>query len=225
MKAFRPSVYGQVVLLIWAVAMAVVLPTWHAAWVLGALGLVRALLPPPEGAPSGPWGRKVMLLVALLALPVLLSSLAAGDRWLALALGFQTALRAVTVMAAAHIFASSVSVAELTALFEGIGLRGLGFALGVAFNLLPTVQETARNAYHAMRLRGASRRPGLRPLRLWLVTVIVGTLRHGEEIVAAAEARAFDPAGPGRIGAPRLVRADAVAVGLVLLTTAAALIW
>jgi len=220
----RPSVYGYLMLLIWAVASTVMLPGWHPVWVLGALLLGRALLGPgTRVAGSGRWWKWAAALGLLVGVPVLLAG--AEGRLAGLILGLQMALRAATVMMAAHLFASSVSVSELAALFEGVGARGLGFAVGVAFNLLPTVQETARNAYHAMRLRGAFRRPGLRAFRLLIVTIIVGTLRHGEEIVAAAEGRAFDPARAAPASAPQLAGADIGVAALALITTAAALLW
>jgi energy-coupling factor transporter transmembrane protein EcfT len=79
-------------------------------------------------------------------------------------------------------------------LLEGMRLKGLGFALGVATNMLPTIQETMQTSYQAIRMRGGFRTGKLRTLKLLLVTVIAGSLRRGDDIVSAAEARAFDPA-------------------------------
>ncbi|MGC8836992.1 MAG: energy-coupling factor transporter transmembrane component T [Anaerolineae bacterium] len=219
----RPSVYGYLLLLVWAVAATLALPDWRAAWVLGALLAVRLALGPGEEAGLRVRWRWMLILGGLVLAPWALAG--EGGRWAGFLLGLQMALRASAVLVAAHLFASAVSVAELVALFEGLGARGLGFAVGVAFNLLPTVQEIARTTYHAMRLRGAFRRPGLRAARLFLVTLVVGALRHADEIVAAAEARAFDPAGPAQARVPRPVRADAGLAVLVLVTTAAALLW
>ena len=222
--SLRPSVYGYLLLLLWAVAATLALQEWRAAWVLAALLAVRLALGAGEKEPRPRvrW-RWVAILGALLLVPWLLAG--EGGRWAGFLLGVQMALRGATVLVAAHLFASAVSVAELTALFEGLGARGLGFAVGVAFNLLPTVQEMARTTYHAMRLRGAFRRPGLRVARLFLVTLVSGALRHADEVVAAAEARAFDPAGPAPARVPRPVRADAGLALLVLMATAAALLW
>lgn len=220
----RPSVYGYVLLLIWAVAATLALSDWRAAWVLGALLAVRLFLGAQGNGPSlrVQW-RWLAILGTLLLVPWLLAG--EGGRWAGFLLGLQMALRAGTVLVAAHLFASAVSVAELTALLEGLGTRGLGFAVGVAFNLLPTVQEMARTTYHAMRLRGAFRRPGPRVARLFLVTLVVGALHHADEIVAAAEARAFDPEEPVPVKVPRPARADAGLVVLVLVATVAALLW
>ncbi|MGQ9586444.1 MAG: energy-coupling factor transporter transmembrane component T [Anaerolineae bacterium] len=219
-----PSVYGHLGLFLWALAATILLPGWLPAWVLGALLVAHLLLRAvgPMPAPRQLW-RWAFLLAFLMGTPVLVSG--SGERLSALILGAQMVLRAATVTIAAHLFARSVSVAELTGLFERLGARGLGFAVGVAFNLLPTVLEAARNTYQAMRLRGAFRRLGLRDARLFLVALVVNTLRHGEEVVEAAESRAFDPAQPLPSPAPRPAAADAVLVGLALMTTAAALLW
>ena len=144
--------------------------------------------------------------------------------WLGLAMGIQMAARAVAIVVAVSGFAASVSISELAGLLECIGLKGLGFALGVAFNMLPIVQETATVTYHALRLRGGFRRERLQAIRLLLITIIVNSLRHADDIVSAAEARAFSPGhSPGqRIQWTRndLVLTSAlfaVAIGLLLL--------
>jgi energy-coupling factor transporter transmembrane protein EcfT len=107
--------------------------------------------------------------------------------------GLWMTLRALTIALAATTFATVVSAPQMAQLFERMGLKGLGFALGVATNMLPTIQETAGTAYHALRLRGGFRRRRLETLRLLLVAIIAGSLRRGDDIVCAAEARAFDP--------------------------------
>ena len=103
------------------------------------------------------------------------------------------ALRALTIVVAVAGFAASVSVSELAGLMERSGLKGLGFATGVAFNMLPIVRTTATNAYQAIRLRGGFLRHRFTTLGLLLVTVISNSLRQAEDIVTAAEARAYSP--------------------------------
>ncbi len=129
--------------------------------------------------------------------------------------GLWMTLRALSIALAVSTFAAAVSVSQMAQLFEGLRLKGLGFALGVATNMLPTIQETMETTYHALRLRGGFRRPGLRTIRLLLVAVIAGSLRRGDDIVSAAEARAFDPSrelrAPLRVG-----RADLAVLGVVL---------
>jgi energy-coupling factor transporter transmembrane protein EcfT len=108
--------------------------------------------------------------------------------------GLWMALRALCIALAASVFARAVSVSQMAELLEGMRLKGLGFALGVATNMLPTIQETMQTSYQAIRMRGGFRTGKLRTLKLLLVTVIAGSLRRGDDIVSAAEARAFDPA-------------------------------
>jgi energy-coupling factor transporter transmembrane protein EcfT len=115
--------------------------------------------------------------------------------------------RALSIALAAMVFALSVSVSQMAGVLEGMRLKGLGFALGVATNMLPTIQETIQTSYQAMRLRGGFRAHRLRAIKLLLVTVIAGSLRRGDDIVLAAEARAFDPDGPLRTSVS-LVSAD-----------------
>lgn len=171
--------------------------------------------------------RRAWLFVALLLIPAALflgpGEEAAGSVlwWLpGLLVGAQMAVRALAILVAVGGFAASVSVSELAGLMERAGLKGLGFAIGVAVNILPTIQETFTNAYHALRLRGGFRRRRLRALRCLLVTVIANSLRHAEDIVSAAEARAFS-AERSYVRAVEVTRTDVVVcAGLAVLTLA-----
>lgn len=130
--------------------------------------------------------------------------------------GIWMTLRALSIALAASVFAGAVSISQMAQLFERMRLKGLGFALGVATNMLPTVYETMETSYQAVRLRGGFRRGRLRTLRLLLVTIIAGSVSRGDDIVCAAEARAFDPT---RSHEPliRMTRADVMLAGVVLL--------
>jgi energy-coupling factor transporter transmembrane protein EcfT len=191
----RLGTLGHLGCLVFSLAVAVLAQGWRVAIACG-LTLALATIFYPSGLRSLP-GRRLGLFLALLLVPAALFG--PGDWTLGrvtlslqgLVTGTQMALRAITILVAVTGFAASVSVSELSGLLERAGLKGLGFALGVAFNMLPTVQETATNAYHALRLRGGFRRQRWRAIRLLLITVIVNSLRHAEDIVNAAEARAF----------------------------------
>jgi energy-coupling factor transporter transmembrane protein EcfT len=111
-------------------------------------------------------------------------------------LGLWMTVRALSIALAFNGYANVISVAELAALFEKAGPKGLGFAMGVALNMLPSIQETIGSTVTAMRLRGGFRRDRLGTLKKLFVTVVAVSLRRGEEIVDSAEARAFDPARP-----------------------------
>lgn len=85
-----------------------------------------------------------------------------------------------------------LSVARLIGLFHSRGLKGLGFALGVAYNMLSTLSEISLTVLYTLRLRGAFRRHPVLSLRLFSVTVVSAALRHAEDIVHAAIVRGFD---------------------------------
>lgn len=107
--------------------------------------------------------------------------------------GLQMVLRAVVVLVAVDGFSSAVDIAEVAGLLERFGLRGLGFSLGVAINLLPSLRQSAENAWYSLRMRGGLRRQRWRALQLFVITVGANALRRAEEIALAAETRAFSP--------------------------------
>lgn len=113
-----------------------------------------------------------------------------------LQLGLQMAARATVILTAMGVFTRLVSVGEMTRLLGQLGAGELGFILGLATNLLPVVQKSSANTLTAMRLRGGFRHRRLRALRLLLVTILVNTLRYGDDVVCAAEARGFQGTRP-----------------------------
>ncbi len=131
--------------------------------------------------------------LALLTEPKLLTVAGVALSQQGIADGARMALRAVTIAVAVAGFAASVSVGELSRLLERGGVKGLGFALGVAVNILPIIRDTAQTVYQSMWLRGGFRQRPLLAARLMLVTVVVQSLWHADNIVRAAEARAFAP--------------------------------
>jgi len=146
-----------------------------------------------------------------------------GISWTGLETGFWMALRAITLTLAFSVSVAALPVAQMIRLFDGLGTRGLGFALGVALNAGPVLRDTVEAAYHTLRLRGGFRLP-VQTARLFLITVIANGLRYGDDVVKAASARAFDPAGrPAQID-PLLGKVDkafiaglaAIAIGLLL---------
>lgn len=107
--------------------------------------------------------------------------------------GLQMALRAMVILVAVDGFSRSVGISEIAGMLERLGLAGLGFSLGVAFNLLPSLRQISTNTWRSLRMRGGLRRQRWRALQLFLVTVMANGLRRGEEIALAAEARAYTP--------------------------------
>jgi energy-coupling factor transporter transmembrane protein EcfT len=107
--------------------------------------------------------------------------------------GLQMTLRAAVILLAADGLSSSVDIVEVAGLLERGGLRGLGFSIGVAINLLPDLRQSSMNAWHSLRMKGGFRAQWKRGVQLLVVTIFSNALRHAEQIVFAAEVRAFRP--------------------------------
>jgi energy-coupling factor transporter transmembrane protein EcfT len=179
-------------------AAAIMLPGWRTVLALAlAAGLAllfyrcafRALTHP------GLWVFIGLLLVSMTLwvgqsdaslgpLPISLSGLAAG---------VQMSLRALAITLAVRGLAARVSPGESAGLLERVGVKGLGFTVGVAFNLLPSMERSVRQTLDTARLRGGAlwRRPRV----LWLaaLTVLTSAVRRAEDVAAAAEVRGFSP--------------------------------
>lgn len=107
--------------------------------------------------------------------------------------GILMVLRAAVILLDADGLSASVDITEVAGLIERGGLHGLGFSIGVAVNLLPDLRQSSLNAWHSLKMRGGFRAQWWRGLQLLVLTVLTNALRHSEEIVLAAEARAFRP--------------------------------
>lgn len=184
--------------LVWALSLVALLPDGRIAPLLVAV-LAFGLLDGGQGLSPLRKGRFWLLTLSIVAVSVLVlgeADLTWG--WLRLSragfeMGLRMALRAVCLSLAFSVSVGVLSTSEMIHLFEGFGLKGLGFSLGVALNLLSTLGETIEAAYHTIRLRGGFRHPWP-ALRLFLITVIANALRYGDDVVRAASARGFDPA-------------------------------
>jgi energy-coupling factor transporter transmembrane protein EcfT len=208
----RISPWGYLVFLLWTLLLVGLLPDERVVLLLGSV-LLFALLVGSDGL--GPLRRPrfwTLVLSALALGPLVLGEKDLAWGWLRLSragfwMGLWMALRALCLTVAFSVALSALSVSEMARLFETVGLKGLGFALGVALNLLPTLQENATAAYYTLHLRGGFRRRPCQALKLFLITVIANALRHSDDVVNAAAARAFEPTV--RRGEPvRFQRAD-----------------
>jgi energy-coupling factor transporter transmembrane protein EcfT len=122
--------------------------------------------------------------------------------------GLEMGGRALALTLAFGLGVASLSLSDVVAVFDRLGLRGLGFATALAMNLLGTLREMATVTLQTIWLRGGMRRPWrAKTLRLFLVTTVANTLRYGDEVVNAAAVRAFD-LNRGRHVALPLRRAD-----------------
>ncbi|MCE5209672.1 MAG: energy-coupling factor transporter transmembrane protein EcfT [Chloroflexi bacterium] len=110
-----------------------------------------------------------------------------------LTITFLSILRMIVIFLVVSIFTSSVEISALAGIFERLGLHGLGFSLGVALNLLPSLNQSALTTWRVLQIRGGFRHQRWKGLRLMTITVITQALNRAEEIALAAEVRAFTP--------------------------------
>lgn len=145
-------------------------------WLLifGSLFLINVFLGATDEAPN----------LVILGLPVSSPAIFTG---------IQMTLRAAVILLAADGLSSSVNIMEVAGLLERGGLRGLGFSIGVATNLLPDLRQSSMNAWHSLRMRGGLRSEWWRGIQLLVLTIFSNALRHAGQIVLAAEVRAFRP--------------------------------
>jgi molybdate transport system substrate-binding protein len=192
---------GYLAIFAWSVAAVMLTRPRLLPWIAGSCLLVAIWVYPRS------FRRLVRLrwlaLIVLLALPPVFL-LGQTDRSLAgipyssegLTSTMQIAIRIFVVLIAVDGLTSSVDIASVAGLLERFGLRGLGFSIGVAFNLLPSLQQSALNTWRSLWMRGGLRKKRWRGLRMLAVTVVAGALGRAEEIALAAEARAFSPEHP-----------------------------
>ncbi len=192
---------GHLSIFLWALGMVLISPTVPVlAGPLGALGVLVFLYPFALRRLARP--RWLIILGSLFLVNIIFGYPEGGTDWMVLGLhlsssallnGMQMTLRAVLILLAADGFSSSVNITEIAGLFERGGLQGLGFSIGVATNLLPDLRQSSMIAWHSLRMRGGLRANWWRGIQLLLLTVLSNSLSHAEEIVLAAEVRAFRP--------------------------------
>jgi len=136
-----------------------------------------------------------------------------------LLIGLKMGVRAFVITLAFSLGLSSLTLSDLIVLFGRLRLPGLGFALGLAMNLLETLHEMATVTSQTIWLRGGLKRP-LVALRLFLVTSVANTLRYGDEAVNAAAVRAFQVGRRPRRSLP-LRRGDIVLLFVLVAWSAA----
>jgi energy-coupling factor transporter transmembrane protein EcfT len=189
--------WGYLLFTLWGAVLAVIGHGWRLA-ALAALELMFGLSWNQKGLRPLHRLRFWIFIGTALALGPFLSPTAGltlegiSLGWPGLSLGLEMAGRALTLTLAFSLGFSALSLSDLIALFDRLRLRGLGFALGVAMNLLKTLEDMATVTFETIRLRGGLARP-IVALRLFLVTLVSNTLRYGDQIVDAAAVRAFDP--------------------------------
>jgi energy-coupling factor transporter transmembrane protein EcfT len=195
---FQLGPIGHLSIFLWSLSMVMLVPVARLVWAAGLCLVVAAMLYLRSF-------RRILRLrflamLILLALPPLFLlgdmdraflgvAYSAMGAWAAL----QIALRFVVILTAVDGFTHSVDITQIAGFLERLGLRGLGFSLGVALNLLPGLQRSSIHAWHSLRMRGGLRQKKWRGLQLLVMTIVTNALRRAEEITLAAEARAFSP--------------------------------
>jgi len=195
----RPlTVWGYLIFFVWSVALAILIAGINLLALLGVVIAFSAFFCEGGLRPARRRGFWFLVASALALSPFFIgdkdvSLFGLGLSYQGFWVGLWMALRGVSIMLAMNAFSSAVSIAEVARLFEWAGLKGLGFAIGVAFNMLPTIRETMDTLYQAIRLRGGFSRQRLDTLKTLTMAVVINSLRHGDQIVDAAQARAFNP--------------------------------
>ena len=229
--ANAPAKLGTIaylVIFIWSLGIVMLAPARHLPLAGGACLLVAALVYPRSF-------RRILrprwlVMIVLLALPPVFF-LGDLDRAIlgipysseGLTSSLQILLRIIVVLLAVDGFTNAVDISAIAGLLERFGLRGLGFSLGVALNLLPSLQAAARHTWHSLWMRGGLRHQRWRGMRLLLLTILTNALRRTEEIALAAEGRAFNPEQPrpmplrpGSLDRVVMVGAVVLTLGLLL---------
>jgi energy-coupling factor transporter transmembrane protein EcfT len=201
----RLSPWGYLLLTTWGLVLALIVDGWRLI-ALVVLECIFGFVWSPEGLrPLGRLRFWLFILTAVAAGPFLAkSSGQTGEGIIAprvggsslfiagLSMGLAMAGRALALTLSFSLGLSALSLSDVMAIFDGLQLRGLGFALGLAMNLFKMLQEMATVTFQTIKLRGGLRRP-LVALRLFMVTLLSNTMRYGDQVVNAASVRAFDP--------------------------------
>jgi energy-coupling factor transporter transmembrane protein EcfT len=189
---------GRLAILAWTMALLLLNPAGSLIWSAGLTLGLNAVLYPASFRRLLRW--RWLLFAVFLIIPNLLWS-GEADRSLlgvpismaGLMVGLGMLLRSLIILVAVDGLSGTVGISEFAGLFERLGLSGLGFSLGVAFNLLPSIRQSSQRTWYSLRMRGGFRARWRRAIRLFLVTVISNALRDAEDIALAAEVRAFSP--------------------------------
>lgn len=210
-KRLHPGPASYLAFTIGSFGMALLVSGWRTV-IAAAFSAMLALLFYPDSL-RALFRPRVLAALALLGLGGALTD----GGW---ALGVQMGLRAFTILVALGGLATHVGVMDLLKLLGGERLAPLGFAVGVAINALPSLSRSLVTTSEALRMRGGWRRP-LHAAQLFLTTVLVNLLRYGDQVVAAAESRAFNPAHIHTTASPTIARFEWPIIGGMMLAVLA----
>lgn len=217
----RLGTIGHLAIFAATLAAVMLAPAARLPWAAAACLIVAWLITPRAFRSLLRW-RWLGMLVLLALPPLFIVGSLDSSFWVVpysaegLRLSTQVVVRILVILVAVQGVTSSVDITSVAGLLERLGLRGLGFSMGVALNLLPALSISAQNAWRSLTMRGGLRRRRLRGLRLLAMTIIAGALGRAEEIALAAEARAFSPERARRMPIVRGRLDPFVAVGAIL---------
>ncbi|HKJ26868.1 MAG TPA: energy-coupling factor transporter transmembrane component T [Anaerolineales bacterium] len=225
----RMGTFGHLAVFIWLLSITMIVPQRNLfVSVMLCLLVVAGLYP-------AVFKRALTLRFVLLGLVLMLPPIflmGEADRTLlgltysseGLKIGIQAIARFWVVLLAVFGFTQSVDIPSLAGIMERFGLQGLGFSIGVALNLVPSLLDAARKSWYSFKMRGGFRKQWFRGIQLYLVVVITNALRQAEEIALAAEARAFSPE-KARSMAVQHARVDWFVCPVCLLSFIVILVW
>lgn len=190
--------FGHLVIFIWLLAMVSMMPQRNL--LLGAVICLLVIAGIYPAVFKRMFNQRLVLLGLVLILPPVFM-LGEVDRTLfgiaysseGFMAGLRAGVRFWVVVLAVFGFTQSVDISSLAGLLERFGLQGLGFSIGVALNLVPSLRDAAVKSWYSLKVKGGFRKQWLRGAQLYLVVVITNALRQAEEIALAAESRAFSP--------------------------------
>lgn len=185
-RGWRLGPLGHLFIFLWTLAMVMLIPMPKLIYASGLSLIVAALLYPSSFRRV--FRLRFLLMLALLVLPPLFLIKENGSQ-----AALQIGLRFLVVITAVNGFTQAVDITQIAGMLERFGLRGLGFSLGIALNLLPSLQQSSIHAWQSLRMRGGLRQKKWRGLRLLVITIVTNALRRADEIALAAETRAFSP--------------------------------
>ncbi len=194
----KVGITGYLAVFAWSVLAVMLTPARYIHWVAIVCFLIAAVFYPR--AFRSMMRLRWLVMIIILALPPVfvvgeLDRNLGGVPYSSTGLisSIQIAIRILVVLIAVNGLTSSVDITSVAGLLERAGVHGIGFSVGVALNLLPSLQQSALNAWRSLWMRGGLRKERLRALRLMAVTIMASALNRAEEIALAAEARAFSP--------------------------------
>lgn len=189
---------GHLVIFLWCLVLVLYSTPENMIWVSGLCILVLLILYPRIWR-SVLNARRLLLLVLIAVPPIFflgdVDNIFLGIPYSSVGSisSLHIALRFIVVLTALEGMTSAVEISALAGILERFGLKGLGFSMGVAVNLLPSLQKSCTQSWLTLKMRGGLRKRWWKGLKLFSLTSITCALKRAEEIALAAESRAFSP--------------------------------